>query len=1008
MSDQSYLIGELKREIAQQRVLIIAGAGVSIGATKNEQCASWTGLLKHGAERCEQIVPNLQKGWKKRVYADIDSGDLIDLLSATEKISQRLGAPVGGQFKRWLRESVGALKVKDDAVIKALHNLNNKIATTNYDSLIEEVTELPPVTWLDGNEVERFLRGDKKAVLHLHGYWEKSESVILSIRSYEKILADAHAQEMQKLIATSKTILFVGCGDGLIDPNFGLLLEWLGDVFTGSEYNHYCLARPVEAKRIRGQHTGVQNFHVIEYEEHDKLAGFLGSLASNQAVIATPAANADLSNPVVAPIPSGAYKLRCFGREKELKELIDTLLSEIPEPTPILGQAGIGKTTLSLAAYHDERVKVRYERRLFIRCDGLTQRSAIVAAIAQELGLTPSPNIEPTVLFRLAEVPTLLVLDNAETPYENDLKEGKTEVEELFALLVNIEGLALVASFRGKERPITVSWREPIEPQVLDLPAARETFLNIAGEQLKKDLHLDSLLAAVDRLPIAIMLLASEAQGEPNLESIRQLWQEKRTKMLKRAGGKNRLTNIELSYEISIQGIRMTNEARRLLYLLAMLPAGLAQNDIAKVFPAQGYEAALKLNRVGLSFYDESTRLRLLAPLREYVSRNYPPETSDVNQMIEYFVNLAKEGGKAGTSEGAITIENLTPEVQNIEAMLELSLKGENPSAAILAAPDWAKFISYTGTGSPQIIEQAITCAEAEKDLWNAAECIRSLGDIALRQSDNDKAQSLYEQAIPLFKQVGDLLGEANCIRSLGDIALRQSDNDKAQSLYEQAIPLFKQVGSLLGEANCIRSLGEIALRQSDNDKAQSLYEQAIPLYKQVGSLLGEANCIKGLGDIAFYQSGNDKAQSLYEQAIPLFKQVGSLLGEANCIRSLGEIALRQSDNDKAQSLYEQAIPLFKQVGDLLGEANCISSLGDIALRQSDNDKTQSFYQDAMEKYQKISDRYSIAWAYYRFALITTKEEQKRHLQSARAIAEDLKMKDLIKYLDDEFGKEKE
>jgi hypothetical protein len=102
MSDQSYLINDLKSEIAQQRVLIIAGAGVSIGATRGEQCASWTGLLKHGAERCEQIVPNLPKGWKEHVQAEIDSGDLDELVSAAQKILQKLSAPTSGV---WLNYS---------------------------------------------------------------------------------------------------------------------------------------------------------------------------------------------------------------------------------------------------------------------------------------------------------------------------------------------------------------------------------------------------------------------------------------------------------------------------------------------------------------------------------------------------------------------------------------------------------------------------------------------------------------------------------------------------------------------------------------------------------------------------------------------------------------------------------------------------------------------------------------------------------------------------------------
>jgi hypothetical protein len=86
-----------------------------------------------------------------------------DLLSAAEKISRKLGAPKGGEFHRWLRETVGDLEVKDRAVLESLRDLGIPLATTNYDNLLEDITGLPPVTWRDGSRARGLVAGASPA-----------------------------------------------------------------------------------------------------------------------------------------------------------------------------------------------------------------------------------------------------------------------------------------------------------------------------------------------------------------------------------------------------------------------------------------------------------------------------------------------------------------------------------------------------------------------------------------------------------------------------------------------------------------------------------------------------------------------------------------------------------------------------------------------------------------------------------------------------------------------------
>ena len=163
-------------------------------------------------------------------------------MNASASLSaERLGAPEGAEYAVWLEESVGRLRVADPTLLRELVDLGVPIVTTNYDSLIEEITGLRPVTWKDKRRAESVATGRSDGVLHLHGHWEQPESVVLGVRAYEAILADVHAQNMLRAIRTMRTLVFVGFGDGLRDPNFGGLLRWASKVFAESAITHFRL-----------------------------------------------------------------------------------------------------------------------------------------------------------------------------------------------------------------------------------------------------------------------------------------------------------------------------------------------------------------------------------------------------------------------------------------------------------------------------------------------------------------------------------------------------------------------------------------------------------------------------------------------------------------------------------------------------------------------------------------------------------------------------------------------
>ncbi|HWM90688.1 MAG TPA: tetratricopeptide repeat protein [Thermoanaerobaculia bacterium] len=961
----------LKTDIAEGRVVAVVGTGVSVGASKDKRLASWTGFLESGLEHCRAADPSLDSGVAGRIREEIKSGNMVELLSAAGKISKILGAPKGGNFLRWLKETVGSLQASDPSVIRALADLGILLTTTNYDNLLETVTGLEPVTWLNHARVDDFLQGrERRVVLHLHGHWRTPESIILDYTSYGRHGSDSHAQNALHTLGTAKTLLFIGCGDGLTDPNFDQFLGWLREILGESTSHHFRLCCAEEENAVRQQHQANDRIRVICYGgTHSELAPFLRRLAPESSSSVLSNSPHTSASPRLPPPPY------CPGRDAELHLLVTAVCSQLPAPIPVLGPAGIGKTTITVAAFYDDRVRQRFgERKFFAWCEGAMSSEGLLAEIAQALHLKPGLELETQVFRELEREPAFLVLDNLETPWERD--QGPTE--KLLEHLAASKHLALIVSLRGGHYPPGPCWREPIEVKPLDPSAAREAFLRVAGSRFRDDPNLDLLLGAMDRLPLAITLLAFQAQPESDLAALWKRWQHEKTKLLRRSGGGKRDIDLEVSLEISIKCLRMTADARRLLTLLGRLPDGIAPEDVEALLPRAGEAAAATLRGVGLTIRGE-TRSRMYTPVREYARSDYPPEGEDLNRCVDYFLALIQNGEAKG---------RLAPEAGNLEAMVIEALDRSDPVKGIDAALALAQF-SFAIETCQTVLSEALKKARGIKDPNRIAGVLSRLGDVAMARSERESARAHFEEALLLFQEVDDAQGQAYCTRKLGDVAFRLSDPKSAQALYEKALPLARSVGDVLGEAYCELGLGEVALDRSDRETALTLFENALARFRcSAGGDLGAANCIRNLGVIALNRSDHFAARAYFGESLAAYRSIGEVMGEANCITDLGEIALTESDYETAACHFEEAAPLYRRLGALRGVANCIRKLGEIALLQKNYSVARTQLEEALRLYDKDTSVIGKAHCFRRLGDIAA-------LQSRRAEAAGLYKKSL-------------
>jgi hypothetical protein len=286
--------GALKEQIAARTVTVVVGSGVSIGASGNAVTSSWAGLLRSGIERAASFNPRLPPGWKEHVLKELEYAErndyIPDVLSAAEKVTVAFGGKEGGEFRAWLRDDIGSLELSNDThgreLIAAIGALGVPIATTNYDRLIEAALTRATSTWMDPSDAQLIIQGTTNNILHLHGSWDEPRSIIFGSLSYGELMANRPAQAVERILSAGRSVLFIGCGAGLFDPNFESLRKWLAETFPDSELRHYRLCLEEELEQLARVHSEERIVPISYGSSHESLLSFLQSMAPLQDAVA--------------------------------------------------------------------------------------------------------------------------------------------------------------------------------------------------------------------------------------------------------------------------------------------------------------------------------------------------------------------------------------------------------------------------------------------------------------------------------------------------------------------------------------------------------------------------------------------------------------------------------------------------------------------------------------------------------------------------------------------------
>lgn len=267
---------DLINDVAQRRVVLFLGAGVSASATTHSgsRIRQWKDFLLHAAKKIDDK--------NSRLLAEKLISDK-DYLLACEVIRRKLDA----EWPTVVLDEFGQVATPS-ALHKAIIKLDQRILlTTNFDKLIETAwsevnsksTHYPSVISKLDSSAFRMLRDAGDYIVKLHGTVDDPSSFVFTKAEYiQRAFGSwAYADFVSSLLATH-TFLFIGFS--MADPAITSLVERHASKFPDARPHYILQPGPIEEDIIQ-INKELRRLYVIDYDpqsNHAKLTELIEEL----------------------------------------------------------------------------------------------------------------------------------------------------------------------------------------------------------------------------------------------------------------------------------------------------------------------------------------------------------------------------------------------------------------------------------------------------------------------------------------------------------------------------------------------------------------------------------------------------------------------------------------------------------------------------------------------------------------------------------------------------------
>jgi non-specific serine/threonine protein kinase len=632
-----------------------------------------------------------------------------------------------------------------------------------------------------------------------------------------------------------------------------------------------------------------------------------------------------------------------IGREKEIEELTDVVVSRRARLVTLTGTGGTGKTRL--AREMCRRLETEFKDGfVFVRLGEVQDSSLIATAVAQQLHIremvgTP---IAESLKDHLHDRQLLLVLDNFEqimdaAPFVAELL---STANELTILLTSRERLNLQAEIEFNVPPLAIpdddsslalDYLLTFDSVRLFVERSRQANpeFQLTNENASQIVKICSML---DGLPLAIELAAARTRIFAPATILEKL--EARLSFL--TGGARDLPERQQTMRAAVDwSYDLLNEDekklfRRLSVFACRFTPAAAETVAWDDTYGSSSADSVEFPDLFASLADKNLLIRrkssqgdamygLLEIVREYAESVL--ETDDDEDEVrrrhaEFYLRLA-EGAEPHlqSRESAKWIGRLEQEHDNLAAALQWSVRKAPDIAARLAAAIRQFWIirGHLSEGIGWIEEILRQGIESDPSIrWKL---LTACGNIRQFQGEIEAAQKFYGDGLAAARESGNQRYISQSLRGLGALAYIKYEFHNARNYLDEALIISRKVGDDFGRAAALARLGDISSVEGDTTTARDLTAEALSVFRRLGYLEGISAKLYNLGAIVYLDGDSETAYEHFKEAYRTALELGEKINTRLIFDGFAALAAERGQYSRAARLSGAADSLGATIG---------------------------------------------------------------------------------------------